>query len=296
MPFMDESDVQSCSSSSSSSSSPHLPLEVPTAVPLASSLRTTPHDTSAMSSSSLRLLQRLRNNYSVNRKALFSFAFLVTMIVGTQYYWNHYYHDSTTTTSSSMFLTAEDYAAHLLAIQQGDVTADNPAVSSCLTALDCGAGQWCAFPSMHNMSIRVCCAEAVNLGLPGAENAADAAWLTVCTGAAVGEPCGSHHDLCASGYCIHGKCAAQGLDVGATCPDDHGHCASGACGRYHYNTTRSIPQQCCPTADVWETTVEDIPYPLHFCHGTAQEGQPCGGQDALCQDGLMCNDQGVCKK
>ena len=185
--------------------------------------------------------------------------------------------------SSSSFLTPDEYGTAF-----GDVVPDGEA---CYTALDCGAGRWCAFPSMHNMSVRICCDEALHLGLEktAATIDPDAVWLTVCTGAAVGEPCGSHHGLCASGVCVHGKCAAHGLQPGAKCPDD-GACASGACGRYAYNTTRTgVPHRCCPTRDATIQQTDTVPYPLSFCHGTAQRGQPCGGHAALCQEGLTCH-------
>ena len=182
------------------------------------------------------------------------------------------------------YLTIEEYSAGFR-----ETVADGQA---CFTALDCGPGRYCSFPSMHNMSIRICCDEALSLGLDDENDL----WLTVCTGASVGEPCGSHHGLCASGHCVHGKCAAAGLKAGRPCPDD-GHCASGACGRLDYNTTREATQHCCASGRrlVVDKVADNIPYPVPFCHGSAPEGAPCGGHDELCQGDMVCNKDSLCQ-
>jgi len=246
--------------------------------------------------------------------------------------------DNNPNTVEDTYLTAADYAASFANVVATSATLDDG--QACLTALDCASGKWCAFPSWHNMTLRVCCDEALHLGLVQSSSSSalllrdnnddeqdnnddepaqqlrrqlqqDDMWMTVCTGAAVGEACGSHHALCATGRCIHGKCAAKGLPDGRTCPDDL-HCKSGACGRYAYNTTRLAPYQCCPAADTDASSssssssssgaatppmiVPGVPYPVSFCHRSAGPGAPCGGYHEICRDGFYCNNQGTCQQ
>jgi hypothetical protein len=190
-----------------------------------------------------------------------------------------------------VFLTADDYALVSLGQQ--------PQGSACYTAADCQAGSLCAFPAWHNRSLRICCADAVPVGLGvfDHQDDPDAVWWTVCRGAAAaGEPCGSHDALCASGVCWHGTCAGRGpRPVDAPCARG-AQCQSGACGHVRFPSARGDvseePLQCCAS------TAVVLPHPAvayrpSFCVASVARGAPCGTHDVLCASGA-CHDNGLC--
>ena len=54
--------------------------------------------------------------------------------------------------------------------------------------------------------------------------------------------CGSYDDVCASGYCVQGKCSDEKLAPEEVC-DINNDCQSGACGLQSVNL--EAPSVCC---------------------------------------------------
>jgi hypothetical protein len=199
-----------------------------------------------------------------------------------------------------VFLTADDYALATATLGQQEQG------NACYTAADCQAGSLCAFPAWHNRSLRICCADAVPVGLGVFDNDLDndldkedpdAVWWTVCRGAAAaGEQCGSHDALCASGVCWHGTCAAGGpRPEDAPCARG-AQCQSGACGHVRFplatGDVSEVPMQCCASTAV-VLPHPSVAYRPSFCVASVVRGAPCGTHDVLCASGA-CHVNGLC--
>ena len=218
---------------------------------------------------------------------------------------------------NEVFLTAADYAVIL--------GSGKPHGAACFTAADCMSGSICAFPAVHNNSVRICCADAVALqDLTKFEksssssssaiaenlnnnNKQDQMWLNVCTGAALGEPCGSQDKVCASGHCIFGKCVAAPLPGLTHCQKDS-DCASGACAFYGHDL-RDDPR-CCPgheddtnsnnnnagaanhNNNVLVLKPPSLPYEISYC-ANVPLGTACGEMNEMCASGWC--SHGVCR-
>eukprot|EP00977_Amphora_coffeiformis_P029458 scaffold40822_cov168-Amphora_coffeaeformis.AAC.1 len=204
------------------------------------------------------------------------------------------------------FLTSEDYAATL---EPG-----KPNGAACYTAANCLEGSICAFPTLHNNSARICCADAVMLNDPVNSNIQTASsgtgtkkfgldnnnndetnspWLSVCTSAQLGEPCGTYDAICDSGHCLFGKCAAAALADRQVCQDD-ADCQSGACAFYG-DDLRDDPR-CCPGGKAVTVKPAHVPFEISYC-ADLPNGVFCGEHDELCASGWcshgMCRDANV---
>ena len=202
------------------------------------------------------------------------------------------------------FLTAEDYAATL---EPG-----KPNGAACYTAANCLEGSICAFPTLHNNSARICCADAVilNDGADSSNNNTatgnagtkkfhfdsnsnndeiNSPWLSVCTGAKIGEHCGTYDAICESGHCLFGRCAAAPLSDKEICQDD-ADCASGACAFYG-DDLRDDPR-CCPGGRAVIVKPDGVPFDISYC-ADLPDGVFCGERDELCASGWC--SHGICR-
>ena len=183
------------------------------------------------------------------------------------------------------FLTADDYAAYF--------GTPRPLGAECVTAADCVGGTFCAFPTVHNHSARICCADAIPLGASSIfKNDGESALFThVCTGqAAVGQACAAHNELCASGYCVRGRCAARPLHAGERCDQDTS-CASQNCGYGGGDAAQDL--QCCADGHAHTVQPPGLPYKLKYC-AHLPLGARCGVMDEVCASGAC--RQGVCSR
>jgi hypothetical protein len=188
------------------------------------------------------------------------------------------------------FLTPEDYIVNLGPPQ--------PLGSACLTAANCVGGAYCAFPSVRNQTIRICCTNAIPLlgqhslfAEAGAASPEESLWLTVCTHLGkVGEPCAGHNELCTSGHCIKGICAQAALSNGVRCDKDSS-CHSGACGYDGGDASSGDNRICCPSGQVYIAQPPGLPYKMPYC-AQLPIGAQCGNIHEVCASG-RCH-HGIC--
>ena len=110
----------------------------------------------------------------------------------------------------------------------------------------------------------------------------------LCRGMPTETYCHTSDSMCASGFCINGTCAEEGLDANEQCSRD-ADCKSNACALGVADIEAS--PICCESGDTFYDYVHDdgSQHELKLCRGMPT-GTYCQSSDSMCASGFCINE------